>query len=81
MVGESQGKAGKRRQWVRIEKEMARLDREALWLERVTVSNTGKNLFRTELAESRVLYLPREAVKPVTNGWQSAILGQYCLIY
>ena len=41
MVGESQGKAGKRRQWVRIEKEMARLDREALWLERVTVSNTG----------------------------------------
>ena len=42
MVGEGQGQAGKRRQWARREEEMARLDREAHWLERVT----GKNLSR-----------------------------------
>ena len=42
MVGEGQGQAGKRRQWARREEEMARLDREAHWLERVT----GKDLSR-----------------------------------
>ena len=45
MVGEGQGQVGKRRQWVRIERERERSDREAQWLERVA-SNTGKKLFR-----------------------------------
>ena len=30
------------------------------------------------LAESRVLYLSRESGKPVTDGWSSVVLGQYC---
>ena len=42
MVGEGQGQAGQRRQWVRREEERARMDREVQWLERVT----GKNLSR-----------------------------------
>ena len=42
MVGEGQGQAGQRRQWVRREEERARMDREAQWLERVP----GKNLSR-----------------------------------
>ena len=41
--------------------------------------NTWTGWYLSELAESRVLYLSREAVsvKPVTSGWQSVILGQY----
>ena len=36
MVGEGQGQAGKRRQWVRREEERARWDRQAQWLMRIT---------------------------------------------
>ena len=36
MVGEGQGQAGKRRQWLRREEERARWDRQAQWLMRTT---------------------------------------------
>ena len=29
------------------------------------------------MARSRVLYLPRETGRPVTNGWRSVVLGHY----
>ena len=32
----------------------------------------------TALAESRVLYLSRESGKPVTEGWRSVVLSNYC---